>query len=203
MQVLNAGSGHYTARKLHPVFAGKQWQEVRLDIDPLAKPHVVGSISDMNEHFPANSFDAVWCSHTLEHLFAHEVPLALSEFRRVLKPDGFALVNSPDLETAATLVLERGLDYVAYQSPAGPITPLDLIFGHSPSIGRGNIFMSHKTGFTCPHLGQLMLQAGYPTVLVKRDAFDLWALALMERADQKKTQAELLAAGLDLKDRAG
>ena len=122
-RVLNAESGSYAARKLHPVFVRDVWHEVRIDIDPQGGPDVVSSITDMRSSCPPQSFDAIWSSHTLEHLYASEVTLALVEFNRVLKPDGFALITSPDLEAVASLVLERGLHHVVYTSPAGPITP--------------------------------------------------------------------------------
>src|SRR6516164_7743714 len=50
-RVLNAGSGSYAARRLHPVFAQDAWKEVRLDIDPQSKPDVVASITDMKSAF--------------------------------------------------------------------------------------------------------------------------------------------------------
>lgn len=199
-RVLNAGSGPQSARGLHPVFCTPEWQQVRFDIDPEAKPDVAGSLIDMKPVFPPLAFDAVWSSHSLEHLYKHEVPLALAEFKRVLKPDGFALITCPDLEVVADLVVKHGLDHVAYTSPMGPITTLDMIFGHSPSIARGKTFMSHNTGFTCARLGQSLLDAGFATALAKREGFDLWAVGLMEQADKTAIQEMLLAAGLDMYD---
>jgi SAM-dependent methyltransferase len=199
-RVLNAGSGPASARQLHPSFQRRLWQEVRFDIDPQAKPDVVGSITDMSGLVASESFDAVWSSHSLEHLYAHEVSTALQEFRRILKPEGFALITSPDLEAVVSLVLRYGVDHVAYVSPMGPITPLDMMFGHSGSIARGNTFMAHHTGFTCASLGQLLLQAGFSIALVKREGLDLWALALREMADKEAIQRDLGAAGLDMAD---
>ena len=196
--VLNAGSGVYAARKLHPVFVRESWQEIRVDIDPLAEPDFVCSVTDMRSCVASQSVDAIWSSHTLEHLYAHEVPAGLREFKRALKPNGFALVTSPDLETVASLILSHDLDYVAYTSPAGPIVLLDMLFGHSASIARGHVHMSHKTGFTCASLAQRFVDAGFPTVLAKREGFDLWVLGLMPEADQTNIQGNLAAAGLDL-----
>lgn len=201
-RVLNAGSGPYAARKLHPVFLRDVWQEVRVDIDPQARPDIVSSITDMKSSCTPQSFDAIWSSHTLEHLYAHEVPMALAEFNRVLKPDGFALVTSPDLEAVASLLLKRGLDHVAYTSPAGPITPLDMLFGHSESIAGGHLYMTHRTGFTCASLGQHFIDADFSVAVVKREGFDLWALGLMQDADQAGIQHKLVAAGLDLFEQA-
>lgn len=197
-RVLNAGSGSYAARKLHPVFVRNVWQEVRIDIDPQAEPDVVSSITDMRSSCRPQSFDAIWSSHTLEHLYTPEVPLALVEFNRVLKPDGFALITSPDLEAVAALVLERGLHHVVYTSPAGPITALDMLFGHTELIAEGHLYMAHKTGFTSASLGQRLVEAGFPVAIVKREGVDLWALGLMHEADQASIQRKLNAAGLDL-----
>jgi SAM-dependent methyltransferase len=198
--VLNAGSGPIANRHLHPIFAKGDWDEVRLDIDPKAAPDLTGSIVDMSALVAAQSFDAVWSSHSLEHLYAHEVPQALSEFVRILKPVGFALITSPDLETVAALVVERGLDHTAYISPVGPITPHDMLFGHSGSIARGLSFMAHNTGFTSTSLGNALAHAGFVEVLVKRDKFDLWALALMHDADKEPIQQDLKRCGLDMFD---
>jgi SAM-dependent methyltransferase len=199
-RVLNAGSGSYTARRLHPVFVRGIWKEIRVDIDPQSKPDVIASITDLETAFSPKSFDAIWSSHTLEHLYTHEVPAALAEFRRVLKPNGFALITSPDLEAVVSLMLDHGLDDVAYTSPAGPITPLDMLFGHSASIALGHQYMAHKTGFTEKSLAQRLVDAGFPTVLIKREGFDLWALAFMHEADQAKIQRDLLSVGLDLSE---
>ena len=199
-RVLNAGSGPRSNRHLHPTFTKGDWAEVRLDVDPRAEPHLTGSIVDMSALVQDRGFDAIWSSHSLEHLYGHEVPEALSEFKRILKPDGFALIASPDLEMVAALILERGLHHTAYTSPAGPITPHDMLFGHSGSIARGMKFMAHNTGFTCASLGNLLADAGFAVVLVKRDKFDLWALALMQEADKASIQRELKASGLDMLD---
>lgn len=199
-RVLNVGSGPPSNRYLHAVFLSAEWQETRLDVDPLAAPDLVGSFVNMGGLVESEDFDAVWSSHSLEHLYAHEVPLALAEFRRILKPDGFALITCPDLEAVASLILKQGLDHEAYVSPMGPITPHDMLFGHSGAIARGKTAMSHNTGFTCSSLGHLLANAGFPVVLVKRDYLDLWALALMPAADKLAIQTGLQASGLDMLD---
>ena len=201
-RVLNAGCGPQSIRKLTALFDPAGWQEVRVDLDPAVKPDVVGSMTDLRAHFDARSFDAVWSSHSLEHLYSHEIPIALAEFRRIIRSDGFALITCPDLETVMTLFLRHGSDHVVYQSPAGAITPLDMMFGHSPSIASGNVHMAHHSGLTAQRLGDLLLQAGFAEVITKRQNFDLWALALMDHADRDAIKAKLRAVGLDLSDDA-
>jgi SAM-dependent methyltransferase len=198
--VLNVGSGPRSGNSLHASFQGPAWREVRIDIDPATVPDVVGSFSDMRSSISSGSFDAVWSSHSLEHLYSHEVPSALSEFRRILKSDGFALIRCPDLEVVASALLDHGPDDVTYVSPIGPITPLDILFGHSDSIAGGKHHMAHKTGFTAARLGQLLLNAGFATVLTRTEKFDLWALALMARTDQSAIRRQFDAAHFDMFD---
>jgi SAM-dependent methyltransferase len=178
--VLHVGCGMPDPAKLPPAFfAEGEWREVRLDIDAGVAPDIVASITDMAA-VPSASVDAVWSAHNLEHLFAHEVPAALAEFRRVLRPGGFALVTVPDLQRAAELIAQDRLDEAAYLSPAGPIAPLDMLFGHGAAIAAGNQFMAHRTGFTARTLEAALQAAGFPIVRVVRDQhFALWGAAYL------------------------
>ena len=182
-RVLNVGCGPRSMRTLPQAFREDSWEEVRLDIDPDVEPDLVGSIVDMQGLVRDASYDAIWSSHNLEHLHAHQVLPALLEFKRVLKPDGLALVNCPDLEIAARLIVEGRIDEAAYVSRAGPVTALDMMFGHSRSIERGKVHMADGTGFTLDLLGRLLIEAGFAEARVaKGTGYDLWALALMPEA---------------------
>jgi ubiquinone/menaquinone biosynthesis C-methylase UbiE len=176
------------------------WEEVRLDIDPDVKPDVVGSITELRGSFAAQSFDAVWSSHVLEHLYAHEVFPALREFIGVLQPDGFALIMSPDLEAVAHHIIKHGVAAVAYDSPAGPIRPLDMLYGHTRAIEGGHHHMAHRTGFTAERLGNLLLSAGFSTVSTRSDNFEICALALMPQADGRAIQQDLASCGFDFQE---
>lgn len=183
-RVLNAGSGPRDGRPLPLPFSPARWDEVRLDVDPAVDPDHVASLTAMGDAIADTSFDAVWSSHSLEHIHGFEVVEALREFRRVLKPDGFALVTCPDVETVAAAVVEHGLDHVAYISPAGPITLHDILYGHSRSIQGGAPAMAHRTGLTARRLGELAIEAGFAEVAVGRGAdFDLWGVLTLPGTD--------------------
>jgi SAM-dependent methyltransferase len=186
-QVLNAGCGAAGTGRIATMFPPTLWKEVRLDIEPEIQPDILGSFADMRGLVKDASFDALYSSHSLEHLYAHEVIPALREFLRVLKPDGFALVTCPDLAAIARQLLDGGSEGIAYQSPAGPIRPIDMLYGHSQSIGAGRIAMAHNTGFTAPRLGRVALASGFAEVRVIAGAnFDLWALMLGPQASLEK-----------------
>jgi SAM-dependent methyltransferase len=175
-KVLHVGCGQYHPQALHEVFRTPQWLEIRLDIDPAVKPDIVASLTDMHEVETA-SVDAVWSSHNVEHLFAHEVPLAFREFWRVLKPGGFVLLRLPDLQAAAEQVAKGNVEEPVYISPAGPICPIDMIYGYRPFHAQGNLFMLHRTGFTAQTLEKRLTEAGFSRVMVQRSDWDLWARA--------------------------
>jgi SAM-dependent methyltransferase len=180
-QVLHVGCGPARADKLHAVFHSRAFREVRLDIDPAVKPDIVASMTDMSV-VASGSMDALWSSHNVEHLFAHEVAVALGEFCRVLKPTGFALITLPDLQAVARLIADDKLADPAYQSPLGPVSPLDILYGHRGAIARGNVFMAHRTGFTARTLADALVAAGFNFVEVGHGAsFDLWASAYKHR----------------------
>jgi predicted SAM-dependent methyltransferase len=199
-RVLNAGSGAKSIARLGALFGADDWEEVRIDLDPAVAPDVVGSMTDMRTHFSSQSFDAIWSSHSLEHLHSHEIPIALGEFRRVLKADGFALVTCPDLETVMALFLAHGPDHVVYRSPAGPITPLDMMFGHTSSIAAGHIHMAHNSGLTAARLTDLLRQAGFAGAVIKRQDYDLWAIGLMPATNRAAVVVDLANAGIDLSE---
>lgn len=181
--LLHVGCGPAAPGKLPPqVFAPGAWREIRLDIDPVVAPDILASITDMRA-VADGSVDAVWSAHNLEHLAAHEVPRALAEFRRVLKPGGFALITVPDLQQVAALVAADRLAEPAYHSPAGPIAPLDMLYGHGAAIAAGNGFMAHRTGFTARSLEAALVAARFDAVQVVRDQhFALWATAQVAAA---------------------
>ncbi|MEQ1616506.1 MAG: class I SAM-dependent methyltransferase [Hyphomicrobiaceae bacterium] len=189
-RVLDAGAGPPNSSRVHAAFAG--WKVVRQDINPEVKPDILGSITDLRGTVADASFDAVWSSHNIEHLYTHEVSMALSEIKRILKPDGFALITCPDLEQIGKLIAGGDIERTIYNSPAGPISVVDMLFGHTASISKGNTYMAHNTGFTLSRLGGALQKAGFAESWVAAGpSIDLWAAALMPKTDTAQLRALL------------
>jgi hypothetical protein len=179
MNFLHVGCGPKRKERTTRGFNTSAWSEIRLDIDPSVSPDVIGTMTDMAS-VSSGSVNAVFSSHNIEHLYPHEVPLALAEFLRVLSDDGFAVITCPDLQSVCALIAEDKLTEAAYTSPAGPIAPLDILYGHRPAIARGNLYMAHRCGFTQTVLAATLKASGFASVASMRRSgpnFDLWALA--------------------------
>lgn len=176
--LLHVGCGRLRKLDTTPGFNRPEWREIRLDIDPAVSPDIVGSLTDMTA-LPDRAVDAVFSSHNIEHLAAHDVPVALAEFRRVLRPDGFAVITCPDLQSVAALVAEGKLMEPIYVSPEGPVSAHDIIYGHGAAMAQGNLYMAHRSGFTLATLAQAVDRAGFAVHLGWRraDFFDLWIVA--------------------------
>jgi predicted SAM-dependent methyltransferase len=114
---LHIGCGPKRKDQTTQGFNTPQWQEVRLDIDASVNPDTTGTMTDMSG-VADGSVDAVFSSHNIEHLYPHEVPKALAEFIRVLRPRGFLIVTCPDLQSVCALVAEDKLTEAAYTAPA-------------------------------------------------------------------------------------
>ena len=176
---LHVGCGSKSKSNTTRAFATTDWTELRLDIDPSVKPDIVGTMTDMSQ-VADGSVDALFSSHNIEHLYPFEVPLALAEFQRVLRPDGFVVVTCPDLQSVCALIAEDKLVQPAYNSPSGPIAPIDILYGFRKSLAAGNLYMAHRCGFTQSVLSATLEGAGFVRVVATRRGhpfYDLWALA--------------------------
>ena len=183
---LHVGCGPKRKDRTTPGFNSPDWTEIRLDIDARVQPDITGSMTDM-AGVPSGSVDAVFSSHNIEHLYPHEVPIALAEFTRVLTEDGFAVITCPDLQSVCALIAQDKLVDPAYTSPAGPIAPIDIVYGHRAALARGNTYMAHRCGFTRRVLAGELRAAGFRSVatLARSKAFDLWAVASKAELDQE------------------
>ena len=138
------------------------WEQVLLDVNPQGGADIVLDARRLRE-LEAASYDAVYCAHNLEHYYAHETGAVLAGFAHVLRPQGFAEIRVPDLESVLRVMVERRLDVEdpLYVSPAGPVSVRDVLYGFGSEIARGNEYYAHKTGFTRRSLCRALAATGF------------------------------------------
>jgi SAM-dependent methyltransferase len=139
------------------------------------------------DSLPAGQFDAVYCSHNLEHYYRHDGASVLRGFLHVLKADGFAEIRVPDIQAVMRHVVQSGMDIgdVLYESAVGPITVRDVVYGYSKEIEQsGKDFYAHKTGFTAKSLHRALESAGFAAIFVLEapEAFEAKAFAFKSEA---------------------
>jgi len=157
--LLNVGCGLSKISELKG-FNNGNWKEIRFDIDKEVNPDILGTLTDMSL-VETSSVDAIYSSYNLDHIYAHEVPIALKEFYRVLNEDGIALVKCPDIQSVCELIAQDKLFEPLYDSVLGPIYPIDVIYGNRQEIQLGNEYMAKKVGFTYSLLNKTFAAAGF------------------------------------------
>ncbi len=145
----------------------------------------------------SGSMDAVVSRHGLQRLYAHQVPGMLAEWLRVLKDDGYAVISCPDLQAVCALVAQGRITDAAYTSAAGPIAPLDILYGYRPALAGGDGKAAHRCGFTEQSLLAALHEAGFAAAAsLRRSAnLDIWAVASKAPRDEDAMRA-LAAAHL-------
>ena len=191
--VLNVGGGT-KATVIPDHYNG--WEHHLLDVDPRRKPDILLDARNLESLAP-QQYDAVYCSHTLEHFHHHEIPVILKGFNHVLQRDGFAEIRVPDLMAVCRHMVQRGMDIgdVLYTAPAGPITIRDVFFGYGKEIRTtGQDFYAHKTGFSHRALEALLLRSGMQEIRFARPnaAFEIHVLAFRQPiTDEQKVLLRL------------
>lgn len=177
-KILHVGCGHKRIAQTTKGFNDGSWSEIRLDIDPKVKPDIIGTMLDMSK-VQTGTVQGIFSSHNIEHLYPHEVGVAFAEFIRVLSEDGFCVITCPDLRSVCQMIAEDKLLQPAYVSPMGPITPLDILYGHRDSLLQGNFYMAHRCGFTEKVLSSTLRSSGFKSIasLTRPNKFDIWAIA--------------------------
>jgi len=171
------------------------WTQVLLDVDPQSGADIVCDARNLHG-LRAAQFDAVYCSHNLEHYFAHQVPKVLSGFHHVLKADGFVELKVPDIQSLMEHLVRygMGLDDPLYTSPFGAVTALDVIYGFGKEIEEsGNDFWAHKTGFSPTRLERAVKEAAFPFVFLTTSREHVEIRALAFKCEPTAAQTAMLA----------
>ena len=184
---LHVGCGHKNKSRCRG-FNNDNWKEIRFDIDKSVNPDIVCTLIDM-KLVQTGSVDAVYSSYNIDHIYPHEVPIALREFYRVLKEDGIVVITCQDIQGVCEIIAQDKLLEPLYESPIGPISPIDVLYGSRKQIAGGNEYMAKKGGFTYSALNGSLYEAGFKVRVGGRrpETWDLWIVAFK----QKKPEEEI------------
>ena len=135
---------------------GKRYIPGFIHVDVADFPHIdYRSRIERLPMFADGSADLIYCCHGLEYLDRAEAAVALTEWRRVLKPGGTLRLAVPDFRALVTIYEATG--------------NLDPILG--PLFGRmaietpdGQAVVYHRTVYDYPSLEALCLTAGFQSV---------------------------------------
>lgn len=105
-------------------------------------------------------FDAVYCSHNLEHYYVYDVIKVLKGMWDVLKPGGTVDIRVPDL-LAVALAIVDGEDIYGATEDGSCVIWHDCLYGNTIEILRRGEQWAHKTGFTEAALRRLLTDAGF------------------------------------------
>lgn len=114
-----------------------------------------------NLPFDDESVDEVLCEHIIEHLTVEQFNRSIVEWRRVLKPGGYLVLECPDLLGLCKQFVESN-EFGRYCSYKGFWNIHNHIFGHQ----RGNseeekMSQVHKSGYTEEHLKIVLSGIGF------------------------------------------
>ncbi|MEO5375314.1 MAG: methyltransferase domain-containing protein [Alphaproteobacteria bacterium] len=129
-----------------------------LNIEPGPCVDVVGSCTDLSA-FADGRCQEVYASHVLEHLrYEDELPQALKEFFRVLRPGGVLRVAVPDLDFLCRLFVLPDLTFDQR------FTVMQLMFG-----GHSGEHDVHMVGFNQEILTSYLDDAGFVAIVRVED----------------------------------
>lgn len=185
-KVLNVGGGNKTI-PIPAIYGG--WEHVLLDINPAGHPDICCDARELVS-LPTGQFDAVYCSHNLEHYFSHDVGTVLRGFAHVLRGDGFADIRVPDIAAVMRHAVASDLDVgdTLYTGPSGPVTVHDVLYGYAKELETGNAFYAHKTGFTENTLTRALHASRFAHVFIAKHDFQIDAIAFLQPPDPWQRQ---------------
>lgn len=123
---------------------------------------------------PDNKVEALYTSHTLEHIFPDRLPFILTEFRRVLKPGHSLRVVVPDIDIAIRAYIRKDKKFLSdkrnprklAQLPALPLCFLSSWFFTYDYQAKGHARLTggHVMAFNWEVLYHYLQDAGFKSI---------------------------------------
>lgn len=177
-------------RKLHIGGTKKSHEWEIFNIVPGDNVDHAGNALQM-ERFPDDTFEMIYASHILEHFdYYHELPLALLEWKRILKPGGTIFLSVPDMDIIGKIISDESLNI------KDTIYAMRMLFG-----GQTNPHDYHKTGFNFRILKWYLNRAGFKNI-TRVETFDIFKDSSMKKFKQMFISLNVVAKKLILDQQA-
>lgn len=171
--VLNVGFGGSAMSEQVCTEDLTEYREISLDIDPKHQPDILADIYDIS-HIPDKFVDIAYSSHMIEHIHYFKVPTVIKELLRIVKDGGFVRLITPNMQTIADRLTSGKILDTVYQSPGGPVSAMDMLYGSRYHTHRhSSDFMVHKCGFTKEVVETLAKQHGFNLTVKEVNTYDL------------------------------
>jgi SAM-dependent methyltransferase len=193
--LVNLGSGMKGTSWVPAMFA--EWRHLRIDSDANVAPDLLADVTDLSA-IESGSVDAVWSAHCFEHLYLYQVGTAITEAYRILTDDGFLCLIVPDLQAIVEYIANDQLHEVVDESPAGPVTAHDIIFGFGSHLAQGHFGIARKCGFTPGLLLEKLREAPFAEIMMQRRPNRELAAVACKRAPADDAEREALLTALEL-----
>jgi len=170
--VLNIGSGLSSIEHAQHADGLKHLHEYKLDLDRKTNPDIIADITDLSS-IDNESVNAVYASHCIEHLDYHQVGSTIKDLLRITKPEGVIRIIVPNLKALGAEIAKGNLLGALYMSGEGPISVIDILYGHRASVANGKEMMRHRSGFTKDSMSELLSGMGVANYSIEEVGLDI------------------------------
>ena len=125
-----------------------------LDADPANGPDIVARVPPLPDEVKHTVWDRIEMIHFIEHLHQWEADELLEQLYGVLRPGGLLVLEQPNIEYCARVLL--GLE----SAPPGPASAFGL-WGFYGDPRSQNPLMTHRWGYTPQSLEEALVKAGF------------------------------------------
>ena len=195
--LLNTSPYGVEASPMLPILHKGLWNELKIHTEAVTDYRDSPEFSKL-PRINDLSVDMIFASQNLVRYYASDLASILENYHRILKRDGIVFIICSDLHDISQKISDGLLHRDAYESPAGPITYYDVLFGHTASIAHSLTSAAHRSGYTKDSLADALGQAGFPMVrcISGPEGNDIWAFAA--KGDMHETEFSALIQTLFL-----
>lgn len=142
---INIGSGEML-KKEYINYDQLIWKRNNLETD------IIGRVEDVCCLLPIGYFEEIICFHVIEHFRMFNAIKVLSDFYKLLKPEGKLIIEGPDILGSYVYLIETKKNPKAY---------IDMVFGKEVDRIKYGKGMVHRSGWTQEVAREALIKVGF------------------------------------------